>query len=66
MVPGGRFREYYWDSYFTMLGLAGGRLGQVEDMVANFAAEVRRLEPLLPTATTYYLNRSAAPSSPLW
>jgi alpha,alpha-trehalase len=22
MVPGGRFREiYYWDSYFTMLGL---------------------------------------------
>ncbi|XPE25267.1 trehalase family glycosidase [Shigella sonnei] len=23
MVPGGRFSEtYYWDSYFTMLGLA--------------------------------------------
>jgi len=23
VVPGGRFREmYYWDSYFTMLGLA--------------------------------------------
>ncbi|XNM58954.1 trehalase family glycosidase [Escherichia coli] len=22
-MPGGRFREvYYWDSYFTMLGLA--------------------------------------------
>ncbi|MEJ7664338.1 MAG: trehalase family glycosidase [Hymenobacter sp.] len=27
VVPGGRFREmYYWDSYFTMLGLrAAGR-----------------------------------------
>ena len=26
VVPGGRFREmYYWDSYFTMLGLAGER-----------------------------------------
>src|SRR4030095_1511583 len=25
VVPGGRFRElYYWDSYFTMLGLAAG------------------------------------------
>ena len=26
IVPGGRFREvYYWDSYFTMLGLKGKR-----------------------------------------
>ena len=26
VVPGGRFREiYYWDSYFTMLGLAAKR-----------------------------------------
>ena len=26
VVPGGRFRElYYWDSYFTMLGLAAER-----------------------------------------
>ena len=28
VVPGGRFREvYYWDSYFTMLGLAERPLG---------------------------------------
>ena len=35
VVPGGRFRElYYWDSYFTMLGLAeSGRQDLLEDMV---------------------------------
>ena len=28
IVPGGRFREiYYWDSYFTMLGLANFKAG---------------------------------------
>ncbi|PMC12249.1 hypothetical protein CJ207_23545, partial [Klebsiella aerogenes] len=34
VVPGGRFREvYYWDSYFTMLGLAeSGHWDKVEDM----------------------------------
>ena len=39
VVPGGRFREiYYWDSYFTMLGLAAsGRVDLVENMVDNFA-----------------------------
>ena len=45
MVPGGRFREiYYWDSYFTLLGLASsGRWQQVRDMVAAdpLGAEVR-------------------------
>jgi len=36
IVPGGRFREiYYWDSYFTMLGLKeDGRLDLIENMVA--------------------------------
>ncbi len=39
IVPGGRFREiYYWDSYFTMLGLAVQKEDQIiENMVANFA-----------------------------
>ena len=42
VVPGGRFREvYYWDSYFTMLGLAeSGHWDKIEDMVTNFAAEI--------------------------
>jgi len=37
VVPGGRFREiYYWDSYFTMLGLiASGRTDLVRSMLDN-------------------------------
>ena len=39
IVPGGRFNEiYYWDSYFTQLGLVqSGRVSMVASMVANFA-----------------------------
>ena len=42
VVPGGRFREvYYWDSYFTMLGLAeSGHWDKIGDMVDNFAYEL--------------------------
>ena len=42
VVPGGRFRElYYWDSYFTMLGLAeSGRTDLLTDMVQNFAHQI--------------------------
>ena len=38
IVPGGRFREiYYWDSYFTMLGLqVSKRVDMIENMVENF------------------------------
>ncbi len=41
VVPGGRFREvYYWDSYFTMLGLAeSDRWDKIADMVANFPGD---------------------------
>ena len=43
VVPGGRFREiYYWDSYFTMLGLQeSGRQDLVADMVRDFAYLIR-------------------------
>jgi alpha,alpha-trehalase len=39
IVPGGRFREiYYWDSYFTMLGLKeSGEVQLIENMIDNFA-----------------------------
>src|SRR6201992_2624069 len=39
IVPGGRFREvYYWDSYFTMLGLKqSGEIDMIDNMVKNFA-----------------------------
>ncbi|HLZ79701.1 MAG TPA: trehalase family glycosidase, partial [Sphingomonas sp.] len=42
VVPGGRFREgYYWDSYFTMLGLQeSGNERLVDDMLENFAHEI--------------------------
>ena len=45
IVPGGRFREiYYWDSYFTMLGLAAsGRTEMIENMVANFSFLIDRV-----------------------
>jgi alpha,alpha-trehalase len=39
VVPGGRFREiYYWDSYFTMQGLAvSNRYDLIEDMLDNLS-----------------------------
>jgi len=44
VVPGGRFREiYYWDSYFTILGLqAAQRLDLIESMVENFSVLITR------------------------
>jgi alpha,alpha-trehalase len=52
VVPGGRFREvYYWDSYFTMLGLiASGRTDLVKDMLDNFAYSSAR-SVTFPTGT---------------
>lgn len=63
MVPGGRFREvYYWDSYFTMLGLAeSGHWDKVEYMVANFAAEIDAWGHIPNGNRTYYLSRSQPP-----
>ena len=63
LVPGGRFREmYYWDSYFTMLGLrAAGRTALVRDMVADFAALVDRYGHIPNGTRTYYLTRSQPP-----
>lgn len=63
VVPGGRFREvYYWDSYFTMLGLVeSGRLDLVRSMLDNFAHLVRT-EGHVPNGNrTYYRSRSQPP-----
>jgi alpha,alpha-trehalase len=63
VVPGGRFREiYYWDSYFTMLGLEeSGRHDLVLDMVEDFAHLID-LYGHVPNGTrTYYLSRSQPP-----
>lgn len=63
VVPGGRFREiYYWDSYFTMLGLAeSGRLDLIEDMLNNFAYLIETVGFIPNGNRTYYLGRSQPP-----
>ncbi|WP_168072767.1 alpha,alpha-trehalase TreF [Caulobacter sp. SSI4214] len=63
VVPGGRFREiYYWDSYFTMLGLkADGRDDLVESMIDNFGDLIGTYGHVPNGARTYYLSRSQPP-----
>ena len=63
VVPGGRFREiYYWDSYFTMLGLVeSGRTDLVRDMLDNFAYLIARFGHVPNGNRTYYLSRSQPP-----
>lgn len=63
VVPGGRFEElYYWDSYFTMMGLKeDDRIDMIENMVDNFAHLITT-EGFIPNANrTYYLSRSQPP-----
>jgi alpha,alpha-trehalase len=62
-VPGGRFREiYYWDSYFTMLGLqVSGRADVIQHMVDNFAHLIDTLGFIPNGNRTYYLGRSQPP-----
>jgi alpha,alpha-trehalase len=63
VVPGGRFREmYYWDSYFTMLGLAAsGRGDLVSGMVQDFAYLIDTFGHVPNGTRTYYLSRSQPP-----
>jgi alpha,alpha-trehalase len=63
VVPGGRFREiYYWDSYFTMLGLqASGKDSLVVDMVDNFTWLIDTLGFIPNGNRTYYTSRSQPP-----
>jgi alpha,alpha-trehalase len=63
IVPGGRFREmYYWDSYFTMLGLQEShQYTIIQNMVNNFAWLIDKYG-FIPNGTrTYYLTRSQPP-----
>lgn len=62
VVPGGRFRElYYWDSYFTMLGLARDRPDMVEAMLDIFTDLIERHGHIPNGTRTYYLGRSQPP-----
>ncbi|TAD82891.1 MAG: alpha,alpha-trehalase TreA [Bacteroidetes bacterium] len=63
VVPGGRFREvYYWDSYFTMLGLAeSGETQLIAHMVDNFAHLIATYGHIPNGNRSYYLSRSQPP-----
>ena len=63
IVPGGRFGEqFYWDSYFIMLGLAAdGEWGRINDMMRNYQFMIRKYG-FIPTANrSYFLSRSQPP-----
>jgi len=63
IVPGGRFREiYYWDSYFTMLGLfACKRFDLIRKMVNNFSYLIENFGFIPNGNRVYYLTRSQPP-----
>lgn len=63
IVPGGRFGEiYYWDSFFTMLGLAAsGHQDMVEHMTANFTYLIEQLGYIPNGNRSYFLGRSQPP-----
>lgn len=63
IVPGGRFSEqFYWDSYFIMLGLrADGNWTAIEKMMKNYRYMIRKYG-FIPTANrSYFLSRSQPP-----
>ncbi len=63
VVPGARFREvYYWDTYFTMLGLAeAGRQDLIRDLVRDFAFLIDTYGHIPNGNRSYYLSRSQPP-----
>lgn len=63
IVPGGRFREiYYWDSYFTMLGLVESTEAKMaRALVENFAWLIDNTGHIPNGNRTYYLSRSQPP-----
>ena len=63
VVPGGRFTElYYWDSYFTMLGLdESGHCDLLRAMADNFAYLIDTYGHVPNGNRTYYLGRSQPP-----
>jgi alpha,alpha-trehalase len=63
IVPGGRFKEiYYWDSYFTMLGLQeDNQVEMIQNMVDNFEYLILNYGHVPNGNRTYYLSRSQPP-----
>lgn len=63
IVPGGRFNEiYYWDSYFTMVGLVHSK--QIElalGMINNFTHLIEEVGHIPNGNRSYFLSRSQPP-----
>jgi alpha,alpha-trehalase len=62
VVPGGRFREfYYWDTYFTMLGLVrSNEMQLINNMLENFAYLIQTIG-LIPNGNRYYYEGRSQP-----
>ena len=63
IVPGGRFQEmYYWDSYFTILGLqTSKKIHLIENIADNFAHLINQFGYIPNGNRTYFLGRSQPP-----
>lgn len=63
IVPGGRFKEqFYWDTYFIMLGLAADEKWQsIEGMMKNYAYMLRKFGRIPTANRSYFLSRSQPP-----
>ncbi len=63
IVPGGRFHEiYYWDSYFTLLGLEeSGEVEMIQNMVNNFSYLINTYGFIPNGNRSYYITRSQPP-----
>eukprot|EP00094_Tigriopus_californicus_P007335 TCALIF_07059-PB protein Name:"Similar to Trehalase (Apis mellifera)" AED:0.31 eAED:0.31 QI:0/0.7/0.81/0.81/0.8/0.81/11/303/598 len=62
IVPGGRFREmYYWDTYWTILGLIQSEMPETtKGMLENFAHLIKLLGHI-PNGNRIYYNRRSQP-----
>ncbi len=63
VVPGGRFREiYYWDSFFTMLGLVRDGERELANGIVDALTDLIETHGHIPNGSrTYYLGRSQPP-----
>lgn len=63
LIPGGMFREcYYWDSYFTIIGLDETRSELRQACVDALAEQIDRFGHVPNGNRTYYLSRSQPPT----
>lgn len=63
VVPGGRFREmFYWDSYFTIVGLIASQRDELAlGMIDNFAYLIDQYGFIPNGNRSYFLSRSQPP-----